>query len=480
MSEKIFILLFGLFPARFRAAWRDDAVDLIRSRAADERGLIRRVRLWFDLLADLVQSLPRVYASDSGPAPAPAAPPQAVPSFRLLHQEPVRSSAYFLGAIASILVLSIVAFMAKHGGRLPVIHANPFAEASGLTMDPWATDKHGALANGGSAAELIGQGPAATPGQSGSSARAATVLRLVKPPALFDSAERLRVIDGIVAKLNQHYYDPALARQIGKSLIARQNSGAYEINDPDAFAAALTRDLRSVSRDLHFEVVFSQRVLHEPAPSTAQDDAQYRHVLLEANCTFDKVEILPGNVGYLKLDSFPSPEVCGSSAIAALKTLSRADSLIIDLRDNAGGQPAMVMFLAGWLFDKPAFFYNSREDSAANMWTHSPMAGSGLASKPVYVLTSSRTVSAAEHFSYNLKMLHRATLIGETTAGATDGGIFHRIDDHFGIGLRESRVPNPYPVPDWTVTGVQPDIRVPADQALETAKRLAQQQLARR
>jgi C-terminal processing protease CtpA/Prc len=108
------------------------------------------------------------------------------------------------------------------------------------------------------------------------------------------------------------------------------------------------------------------------------------------------------------------------------------------------------------------------------------MAGSQLASKPVYVLTSSRSVSAAEHFSYNLKMLHRATLIGETTAGATDVGIFHRIDDHFGIGLRESKVPNPYPVPDWAVNGVQPDIRVPADQALEAAKNLARQQVARR
>jgi len=98
----------------------------------------------------------------------------------------------------------------------------------------------------------------------------------------------------------------------------------------------------------------------------------------------------------------------------------------------------------------------------------------------LYILTSRRTWSAAEHFSYNLKMLHRATIVGETTGGATDVGVFHRIDDHFGIGIRESRVPNPYPAPDWAVNGVSPDVRVPAADALATAEKLAVQQLARR
>jgi C-terminal processing protease CtpA/Prc len=108
------------------------------------------------------------------------------------------------------------------------------------------------------------------------------------------------------------------------------------------------------------------------------------------------------------------------------------------------------------------------------------MAGSRLSGKPVYILTSSRTYSAAEHFSYDLKELRRATLVGETTAGATDVGVFHRIDDHFGIGLRESRVANPYPEPDWAVTGVRPDVAVPASGALAEAERLAAERLGRK
>jgi C-terminal processing protease CtpA/Prc len=225
--------------------------------------------------------------------------------------------------------------------------------------------------------------------------------------------------------------------------------------------------------------MYSQVPLHEPAPRSEQEAAAYSTIMRQANCTFDQVRILPRNIGYLKLDSFPDPKVCGDAAIAAMRKLASADSLIIDLRENSGGSPAMVMFLAGWLFDRPAFFWNPRETSAASMWTRSPMAGSQLAHKPVYVLTSSRTYSAAEHFSYNLKMLHRATLIGETTAGATDVGAFHRIDEHFGIGLRESNVQNPYPAPDWAVNGVTPDIAVPAPDALDMAKTLAARQMAR-
>ena len=64
MSEKIYALLFHLFPARFRAAWHDEAMELFRDRSAHERGLFVRIRLWLDLVSDLVLSLPRAYLSE--------------------------------------------------------------------------------------------------------------------------------------------------------------------------------------------------------------------------------------------------------------------------------------------------------------------------------------------------------------------------------------------------------------------------------
>jgi C-terminal processing protease CtpA/Prc len=93
------------------------------------------------------------------------------------------------------------------------------------------------------------------------------------------------------------------------------------------------------------------------------------------------------------------------------------------------------------------------------------------------VLTSTRTLSAAEHFSYDLKMLKRVTLVGETTGGAAHSGVFHRIDDHFGIGIPETRAINPFANADWEGKGVEPDVKVESADALETAEKLAETRL---
>ncbi len=100
-----------------------------------------------------------------------------------------------------------------------------------------------------------------------------------------------------------------------------------------------------------------------------------------------------------------------------------------------------------------------------------------LASKPLYVLTSHDTFSGGEEFCYNLKNLKRATLIGETTGGGAHPVSGHRIDDHFMIGVPFARAINPVSKTNWEGTGVEPDIKVPATDALTTAQKLAQEKL---
>ena len=100
--------------------------------------------------------------------------------------------------------------------------------------------------------------------------------------------------------------------------------------------------------------------------------------------------------------------------------------------------------------------------------------------KPVYILTSSRTYSAAEQFSYDLKMLKRATFIGETTGGAAHAGILHNLDDHFAVGIPEHRPVNPFSDRDWAITGIEPDVKVNGADALATAEKLAEAKLRRR
>jgi retinol-binding protein 3 len=157
--------------------------------------------------------------------------------------------------------------------------------------------------------------------------------------------------------------------------------------------------------------------------------------------------------------------------------LNRVDALIFDLRDNTGGEPAMVMLMAAYLFDHPEYMYNPRERPTEGSWTRSPVSENRLSDKPVYLLTSARTFSGAEQFSYDLKMLKRATLVGETTGGGAHSGVFHRIDAHFGIGIPEVRAINPFSRADWEGTGVEPDVKVREADALDTAEKLAKRRL---
>ena len=142
-------------------------------------------------------------------------------------------------------------------------------------------------------------------------------------------------------------------------------------------------------------------------------------------------------------------------------------------RDNGGGNPEMVQFIGAYLFDHPEYWYNPRENTTEQSWTRSPVPGNNLADKPVFVLTSARTYSGAEQFCYDLKMLKRATIVGETTGGAAHSGVWLRIDDHFGMGIPEAKAINPYSSTDWAEIGVEPDVKVEAANALDLALKLA-------
>ena len=213
------------------------------------------------------------------------------------------------------------------------------------------------------------------------------------------------------------------------------------------------------------------RIAAAPAGSESNPDVQavaekLEEKLRSANqlqeCFFEKLELHPGNIGYVKLTWFPDPASCQAVAEAVMQRLNETDAVIFDLRDTRGGYPEMVRLMASWLFDHPVAWYNPRAESPEQLVTVSPVPGSRLADKPVFVLTSSRTFSGAEHFAYDLKTLKRATIVGETTSGAS----------HAGTGSpTQAALSEPKPI--WEGTGVQPDVRVDAADALRTAENLA-------
>jgi C-terminal processing protease CtpA/Prc len=293
--------------------------------------------------------------------------------------------------------------------------------------------------------------------------------------------ERQRVVDAVIANLRQHYFDHAVAERMANVVSAREKSGAYATNDAAAFADRITKDMRAASGDMHLEVIYSADRLPGLRQEPSADElARHRRRLEDMNCAIAKAEILPDNIGYLKMDWFPEPSICETQVRGALATLNHADAMIIDLRDNRGGFPEMVSLVASYLFDHPEYMFNPREAPSEQSWTRSPVAGNELADKPAYILTSRATFSGAEQFCYNMKSLKRAKLIGETTGGGAHAGAFHRIDDHFGMGITEVRAVNPYGKNDWEGVGVEPDVKVKAEDALETAKGMALREMRRK
>jgi C-terminal processing protease CtpA/Prc len=290
-------------------------------------------------------------------------------------------------------------------------------------------------------------------------------------------AERQRVMDAVVGNLQRYYFDPAVARRTATALRAHQRSGDYATRDGAEFAALLTKHMREASQDMNLDVMYSHDPLPFPQRQPSSDAiARYRRDLEQANCNIAKVDVLQHKIGYLKLDSFPEPATCSGKVAAAMSSLDQADAVIFDLRANRGGYPDMVSFVASYLFDHPEYIFNPREAPSQQSWTRSPVPGSHFAHKRVYILTSSATFSGAEQFCYNMKMLKRAVLVGETTGGGAHAGVFHRIDDHFGMGISEVKVVNPYSDKGWEGVGVEPDVKVKAADALETAMTMAEKE----
>lgn len=198
------------------------------------------------------------------------------------------------------------------------------------------------------------------------------------------------------------------------------------------------------------------------------------------DCGIPRIEMLPNNIGYLRLDFFADPMACGRTAAAAISFLANTDAVIFDLRDNSGGDPRMVAMMLTYLFDKPVHlndFYDRTDNKTTEYWTLRYVPGLRLGKKPAYVLTSSRTFSGAEEFAYDLKNLRRATVVGETTAGAAHAVSPHPAGDHFTVFVPNARIISPVTNRDWEGTGVSPDVPTSADDALEAAARLAEEKI---
>lgn len=295
-----------------------------------------------------------------------------------------------------------------------------------------------------------------------------------------NSQQQSMIIDSVCYYLNNNYIFPEIAEEMENEIKQKYYSGCYDsLTELQNFLSALHRDLRSVCQDGHLGIDVMDR-----RPNWANESEQdqqlyemYLNRMRTDNYGFEKVEHLPGNIGYLKLNEFCDAVYGGETAVAAMNFMANCDGVIIDLRENGGGDASMIKLISSYFFNQPVHlntFYERPTDNYDESWTFSYVPGKKMVDVPVWILTSRRTFSAAEEFTYNLQCLQRATIVGDTTGGGAHPVFRQDVPDlNFYLVIPYARAINPVTDSNWERVGVRPDVYCHQENALDQAYMLA-------
>jgi len=315
-------------------------------------------------------------------------------------------------------------------------------------------------------------------------ALAAEAQQSPQPPEL-SNAERKEVIATLIAKVDTLYVYEDEAKKMTAAIRQREEHHEYDaISSREELAKRLTTDLRAVNNDGHLGVEYSASPIGEEkpeAPSQASADA-FRKTWARSNFNFKKVEILDGNIGLLQVDAFFPSDWIKDLTQSAMTFVANSDAVIIDIRNNHGFADGGLL-IASYFFTDPAHWSDSYDRDAKTQrqsWTLPVVPGPKLADKDVYILVSKDCFSASEDFAYNMQALGRAKVIGEVTGGGAHPTKPYKLGSYFLVNIPFAYSVNPITHTDWEGKGVQPDVKVFANQALLSAQILAIQTIIKR
>ena len=292
------------------------------------------------------------------------------------------------------------------------------------------------------------------------------------------ASERLLLIDNLIREVDNRYVFPDRAKKVAASLREQEKRGAYDkITSAQQLSSVLTQKLQAEAGDRHLRVMYSEKLIPERKPNTEpspDDVARYLAITQSDNFGVEKIEHLPFNIGYRELASFVPVKDAAETLAAAMTVLAHTDALIIDLRDNGGGDAAASALMASYFLDERSRLndlYYREDNRVEQRWSLEVVPGLRYGrKKDVYILTSKDTFSAAEDFTYALKNLKRATVVGETTGGGANSGDDIRLLPNFAAFIPLSRLISPYTKSNWEGIGITPDMKVCAADAMRIAQ----------
>lgn len=158
-------------------------------------------------------------------------------------------------------------------------------------------------------------------------------------------------------------------------------------------------------------------------------------------------KVLENNIGILTIKSFLTERFKKEEFDKIYEDILKTDALIIDVRDNGGGNSDYADYVIRHFDDKPIRMgrWSSRMHIAAHAsWNYPqewymqtpddliPITNKTIYKKPIALLINATTFSSAENFCVTFRALKRGKIIGTPTGGSTGNPIF--INLGFGIG----------------------------------------------
>ena len=288
-----------------------------------------------------------------------------------------------------------------------------------------------------------------------------------------------QAINRLSELMNDFYVFPEVAKLTEEHLMVQLKEGHFEQFGNDVtFAEALTESVQAINKDKHMRIRTNRP---DVAPANSPDRMIEVRVdqinrTRRSNAGFSSVKIMEGNVGYLDLRGFAGLENGKAVADAYMKLMSRTDAIIIDLSKNGGGSPNMVQYLCSFFFDQKihlnSLYWRERNETR-EFWTLDEVGGIKMPDVPLFIITSSRTFSGAEEFSYNMQTQKRAILIGQTSGGGANPGGTMRINDNLNVFIPTGRAINPITKTNWEGVGVIPEVETTIEETLDKAHELA-------
>ena len=307
------------------------------------------------------------------------------------------------------------------------------------------------------------------------------------PEAPLTARQRAQAIEDIAREFERIYFLPGVGELVAQDLRVRLQRGDYDrITSSRKLAEVLSAHIGAICKDSHTEVAYFEedQLVDMPSsdPAAAKKREEGRHArMAAASFGFAAPQRLPGNVALIRFTGFERAADAGPFVQQLMSDASDAAAIVFDLRENTGGSTDLIPVIASYLFDgQPVHLFdqsNRHLGTYEESWTTPQVAGKRFGGrKPVYILTSRDTFSAAENFAYTLQQLGRARVIGERTPGGAHGAFGRPVTNHLVPMIATKRTIHAVTKSDWR-GGVAPDVPVPAAEALDAALAAARKDL---